>query len=473
MKFRFVPFLGLVLLSSPAFGQQPAAVGPLARQLNDAFASVYEKIAPAVVVIEVKGGTEMAVPGLPEGMEFFFRGPDGGPIPSRPEQGSGFITSPDGYIMTNYHVVESAVTEGGITVRLQDGRKFPATLVGADKKSDIAVLKIEAEKLPVAELGDSDAARVGQFAFAIGAPYNLPYTFTVGVISAKGRDDLPTASQTYEEYIQTDAAIHPGNSGGPLCDIEGKVVGVNALINGLNRGLGFAVPINIAREVSQQLIAQGRVSRSWLGIKIVGLEESEEAQQYFPNLQKGILVMNIEPNTPAYNSDLRPGDVILKVDGKAMARSRDLQREILTKKVGQTVQLELWRNGQVATIDLRTGEQPEKFLRASNRQDPAGMLSPRTVPQKKKNTPGGIHGLLVEDVPAAASVHGVRVADVEPDSAAAVAGLMPDDIISEAAGKPVRSREELQAVLSEAEMSRGVMFLIERNGQKTFKILKP
>ncbi len=472
MKLRILSFLGVVLLSGQVFSQQPAAVGPLARQLNDAFAGVYEKIAPSVVVIEVKGAAETSVPGLPEGLEFFFRGPDGRPIPGRPEQGSGFIISPDGYIVTNQHVLESVVAGEGVTVRLRDGRKFPASIVGTDKKSDIAVLKIEAENLPVAELANSDTVRVGQFAFAIGAPYDLPYTFTVGVISAKGRDEL-TSSQTYEEYIQTDAAINPGNSGGPLCDIDGKVVGVNALINGINRGLGFAVPINIARQVSDQLMAQGRVSRSWLGIEIVSLQDNEEARQDFPGLTAGVIVRNIEPGTPASDSELRAGDVILKVDGKPIARSRDLQREILSKKIGQTVQLELWRNGQTTTIALRTGEQPEKLLRASNRRDPGQFPPPRTVPQARKNTPGGIHGLVLENVGASASVPGVRVAEVEPDSAAAVAGLVSGDIITEAAGKAVRNRAELEAVLSETDLSRGVMFLLERNGQRTFKILKP
>ena len=471
MTLRIFPFLAAVLLSSPAFCQEPAAVGPLARQLNDSFAGVFEKVAPAVVVIEVKGAAETAVTGLPEGLEFFFRGPDGRPIPAPNDQGSGFVISQDGYIMTNHHVVESA-GEGGITVRLKDGRKFPATLVGSDKKSDIAVLKVDADQLPVAEFADSDTAKVGQFAFAIGAPYDLPYTFTVGVISAKGRDDI-TRSQTYEEYIQTDAAIHPGNSGGPLCDIDGKVVGVNTMISGINRGLGFAVPSNIAREISQQLMAKGRVARSWLGIEIIGLEDNEEAQKYFPGLTKGVIVRNIEPNTPAYDSELRAGDVILKVDGKSIARSRDLQREILSKKIGQTVQLEIWRNDQTTTIGLRTGEQPEKLLRASNRQQPPRIPPARSAPATKKLTPGGIHGLLLESTPHSDSARGVHVAEVEPDSPAAVAGLMADDIITEAAGKPVNSREDLEAVLAGTDLSRGAMLLIERNGQKTFGILKP
>ena len=350
-------------LAGSAFAQNAAPSGTLARQLNDAFASVYEKVAPAVVVIEVKRSSDVSLNGLPEGLEFFLRRPDD--LPSQTNQGSGFIISPDGYILTNDHVVGDA-SEEGISVRLKDGRKYPASLIGMDDKSDLAVIKIDAKDLPVVELGDSDAARVGQFAFAIGAPFELPYTFTVGVVSAKGRTNL-TNSRSYEEYIQTDASINPGNSGGPLCDIDGRVIGVNTLIYRMNRGLGFAIPINLAKEVSRQLVSNGRVSRPWLGIEIVGIEESEALQRYFPDVQKGVVVNGIEPGTPASGSDLRAGDIILKVDDIPVSVSRDVQREILGKKVGQRVQLEVWRNGKVSLVSMPTGEQPQRVTRASNR----------------------------------------------------------------------------------------------------------
>lgn len=458
MKFRYFS-LALLALTASAVAQTPdPTTHPLARQMNDAFADVYEKVAPAVVVIGVRATADVAVPGLPEGLEFFFRGPDGQPIPQGPTEGSGFIISPEGHILTNHHVVASGVM-GEISVRLQDGRTFPATVIGADKKSDIAVIKIEANDLPSVELGDSDKARVGQFAFAIGAPYDLPYTFTVGVISAKGRNDFPY-SETYQEYIQTDAAIHPGNSGGPLCDLNGRVVGVNTMIKGINRGLGFAIPINIAKDVASQLMANGRVSRPWLGIGILGLEDSAEARAHFSSLKSGVLVRGVMPDTPAFNSPLQTGDVILKVDGKAVGRSRDFQREILGKKIGEAVNLEFWRDGQISTCVVQTGEQPEQFIRtavsAPRKADPEGSAGRYGLTPDRASTP----------------THGVRVENVVPDSAAAAAGVRPGDIIVEVAGDLVTTAENLEKALEKADARRGVLVLIDRDGQKTFAILK-
>jgi serine protease Do len=454
-----------LLAVGPLVAEQPAMQGALVRQLNDSFAQVYEKIAPAVVVIEVRRSSDVPVNGLPEGLEFFFRRqqPDRqGPI--MPDQGSGFIISSDGCILTNNHVVANAARDG-LVVKLKDGRKFPAALVGADPKSDLAVIKIEAADLPVAELGDSDAVRVGNFAFAIGAPEALPYTFTVGVISAKGRNDL-TSAPNYEEYIQTDASINPGNSGGPLCDIDGKVIGVNTLIAGMNRGLGFAVPINLVKNVAEQLVATGRVSRPWLGIGIKGIEESIALQNYFSALEKGVVVEQIEPNTPAYSSELREGDVILKVDSVPVAISRDLQREILSKKVGESVQLEVWRAGKTMTVAVQTGEQPDRLMRTSNLRRPPNFPPPT-------GNPSSFPGLTVQEPAADALSKGVVIADVAEGTAAAAAGLQPGDIITEAGGKPIRKKADLDAVFANSDMSRGVMIFIERQGARTYAILKP
>lgn len=455
---------------------QPASGGALARALNDSFASVYEKVAPAVVVIEVKRPGSNEVLSLPEGLNFLLRNPNGTQVPLTVDQGSGFVISADGYIVTNQHVVSNAV-ENGIKVTLQDGRKFAAELVGLDEKSDIAVLKIEGKDLPTVELADSDDVRVGQFAFAIGAPFDLPYTFTVGVVSAKGRSNL-IDTPDYQEYLQTDASINPGNSGGPLCDIDGKVVGVNTLISGMNRGLGFAIPMNMAKSAADQLIATGKVSRPWLGISIESLDENEMLRSQFPDLSDGVVVRDIQPNTPAYQSELRAGDVILKVDGVTVSKARDLQKEILAKSIGQQVKLEVSRNGRNVDLVVQTGEQPSRMIRASNRRYPAPQADPSTQWQERQRPgkPGQRsdgQGLGLRDARLDNGNVGALVTEVADGSAAAAAGLMPGDIVTEAGGKPIRSAADLQALLAQSDASRGVMLMVDRRGQKTYAILKP
>src|SRR5256885_2305836 len=235
----------------------------------------------------------------------------------------------DGFIYTNFHVVEGA---DEIAVKLKDGREFKAKVVGTDEKTDIAVIKIEATDLPVAQFADCEAVRVGQFAFAIGAPFKLDYTFTYGVISGKGRSKLlATGGYSISDYLQTDASINPGNSGGPLCDIDGKVVGMNTLINGLNRGLGFAIPSNLANEIGQQLIAGHKIVRPWLGIRIESLGDDPSIRDLFKGLEKGVVVRTIEADAPAYKSDLRPFDVIIQVDNSPVSSDTQLQHEILKK----------------------------------------------------------------------------------------------------------------------------------------------
>ncbi len=281
MRFLFaLIFSGTLSVSSLLAQETSSTVPPAAAEsgkdvvhaLNNAFAKVFEIVAPSVVIIEVSKKNDGN-----EGFNFddlFFQGqPDDnsqqrGPRNLQPIQseGSGFVVRPDGYIFTNFHVVEGAEH---VDVKLKDGREFPAKVVGTDEKTDIAVIKIDAKDLPVVQMGDSDAVRVGQFAFAIGAPFKLDYTFTYGVVSGKGRSKLFTnGGYSISDYIQTDASINPGNSGGPLCDIDGKVIGMNTLINGLNRGLGFAIPSNLANEIGQQLVAGKKIARPWLGIRI-------------------------------------------------------------------------------------------------------------------------------------------------------------------------------------------------------------
>src|SRR6201993_2378781 len=275
--------------------------------LNNAFAKVFETVAPSVVIIEISKKNDNETSAFED---LFFQGPPDENNPRRNQrnlqpiqsEGSGFIVRPDGYIFTNFHVVEAA---DKIDVKLKDGREFSAKVVGTDEKTDVAVIKIDAKDLPFAQLGDSDAVRVGQFAFAIGAPFKLDYTFTYGVISGKGRSKLFTnGGYRISDYIQTDASINPGNSGGPLCDIDGKVIGMNTLINGLNRGLGFAIPSNLVNEIGQQLVAGKKIARPWLGIRIESVGDNPNTRDLLKGIDKGVVVRTIEADAPASRGKL-------------------------------------------------------------------------------------------------------------------------------------------------------------------------
>src|SRR5438128_6544139 len=392
-------FGGSMLAATPEIAPTPTVPAAAAEQgkdvvhqLNNAFAKVFETVAPSVVIIEISKKNDNETSAFED---LFFQGPPDESNPRRnprnlrpiQSEGSGFIVRPDGYIFTNFHVVEAA---DRIDVKLKDGREFQAKVVGTDEKTDVAVIKIDAKDLPYAQLGDSDAVRVGQFAFAIGAPFKLDYTFTYGVVSGKGRSKLLQArGYSISDYLQTDASINPGNSGGPLCDIDGKVIGMNTLINGMNRGLGFAIPINMAKEIGAELIAGHTLVRPWLGIRIETLGDDSEIRDLLKGAEKGVVVRIIEANAPAYKSDLRPFDVITHVAGAPVETDSQLQHEILKKKIGQNVDLIVWRKGQTVHVPVKTGELPNEIARASNEPVQPG-------PQKPEDT--GKFGLQVQEI---------------------------------------------------------------------------
>lgn len=486
MKPLIVSASLLAILASSLPAQQPAAPptpvsaatpGPALsgtlRQMNNSFADVFEKVSPAVVVIESQTATPVSIPGLPQGLEFFLQTPDGKPVGEHPNVGTGFFFRPDGYILTNFHVVENS---SSVSVKLHDGRKFSAAVIGGDPRSDIAVLKVEGKDFPVAGLGDSDAVRVGEFAFAIGTPMDLPYTFTVGVISAKGRHLQIGGGY---EFIQTDASINPGNSGGPLCDIDGNVVGINALISGTNRGLGFSIPINTAKDIADQLLTKGRVIRPWLGISIAGIQESAYLQQQFPALGKGVVVSRIEAGAPVESSDLQAGDVILKIDGSEVGLASDLQHEILSKKIGQQIDLEVWRAGRLVRVSVKTGEQPDPFVRVSTQ--PRRQRTPKSPASANIHQPSSPGFSFRDATPEALKEFGITrqarggvvISEVEARSPAAVAGLEPGDVITEAGGRPVLTHKDVEEALNALSPDRGILLLLERSGSRTFAILKP
>jgi len=467
--------------SAPVAGSPPAA-RDLLHQLDDAFVSIFEKVAPAVVIIEADkkpAGDEQD-----QNFDFYFHSPEGGegghqhmPEPSVRSEGSGFIFRPDGYIYTNYHVIEDA---DKIDVKLRDNRHFSARVVGTDERTDIAVLKIETTNLPIVTLVDSDSVRVGQMCFAIGIPYNLDYSFCRGIVSGKGRGNL-TSSATkpmYEDYIQTDAFINPGNSGGPLFDIDGRVMGMNTLINGLGRGLSFAIPSNMLSDVGTDLIATGRVSRPWLGIQVRALsdeiEDAAAGSERFRGLNDGVYIETIEANAPAYKSDLRPMDVITKVDGVAVMSAHDLQHEILRKKVGQSVALSVWRAGKSFDISIVTDELPadltkvaETHFEAKTRPSDSTSYGLQFAPPHPAST-GQTQPVRDKLNPPGSSA---TVTAIISGSPAARADIRPGDVITSVDGKPVTDAISCLQIIVAHRGGTGPAITFLRGEQKASAVL--
>lgn len=455
-------FLCLAVLGH---AQDPAAKASV-RALGDAFASVYEKVAPSVVVLEVTKMGDAASANAAV-WDLLFPGqqePDPQPRVEESE-GSGFIIREDGYILTNAHVIEDADPERGIVARTKDGKRWPLAVVGIDDKTDLAVLKADAKGLPAVEWGDSEKARIGEFVCGIGAPFELDYTLTVGVLSAKGRSNL--TDTIYEDYLQTDAAINPGNSGGPLCDLDGRVVGVNTLINGLSRGLSFAIPAKLAREVSGELISKGRVVRPWLGIRISTLGEEPDLQRIM-GIEKGVLVKTIEPDAPAARSELRPTDIIVAIDGQEVETARDLQKAILRKNVGQKVDLKVWRrntrDSSLRQIAVTTGELPESPF--EGRRKMSAAPTPRE-PEDADKTGAAFWGLEMEKAP-----EGARVVEVDPGSPAAVAGVEPGDVVTGIGADSVTDEATFLEAMKKIGRDEAAVLMIEREGKKSYAILK-
>jgi serine protease Do len=456
---------GLAGTGEPTGG--PVTARDLAHLLNQAYESVYDREAPAVVVIDVakEGKPENGNNPL-EGFDFFFRGPHGdeGESPADQSEGSGFFIRADGYILTNNHVVDEA---GKIEVKLKDGRTFQAKMIGTDDRTDVAVIKIEAAGLPTVDLADSDEVKVGQLVCAIGAPYKFDYTFTTGVVSAKGRNEL--LADKYEDYLQTDAAINPGNSGGPLCDLDGRVIGMNTLIHGLNRGLGFAISSNLARQISDQLISSGRIVRPWLGIIIESLTEQNRGDAV-RGIDKGVVVRTIQADTPAAKSDLRPADVITDVDGIAVGSSRELQREVLKKRVGDQVMLGVWRSGKKLTVPVKTEELP-----SDNNQ----LATALPAPPPPAEQAAGTYGLQVQDLTpelkgelGVKSDRGVVVTGVSPNSPASAADIQTGDVITEVGRTAVTDTSSFERVVGDQKGSLNLLLLLDRKGVKTYSIVR-
>jgi Do/DeqQ family serine protease len=353
--------------------------GGLADTLQNAFAGVAQQVRPTVVNIGTIQRSKSRRPMGPQPgsddpffQEFFKQffgaeGPGQRPEFRQPSLGSGVIIDKRGLVLTNFHVIKGA---DEITVRLNDKREYRGKVLGTDPKTDLAVLRFDPDhELPVAALGDSDALRVGEWAIAIGNPFGLDQTVTVGVISATGRSDVGVA--TYENFIQTDASINPGNSGGPLLNLKGEVIGVNTAIVATGQGIGFAIPINMVRRVVDQLVEKGKVVRGWLGVALQPLSP-ELAQTYGLTDTTGALVASTVPGSPAAAAGLQQGDVILTYEKTAVADYHQLQRLVAESRVGTSVTLEVFRKKQKVKVSLKVAEVPDERPRRPDGKSPGG-----------------------------------------------------------------------------------------------------
>ena len=429
------------------------------------YADVVDRVAPAVVTI--RSSRRVRAPQqFPFFDDPFFRQFFGGTLPRnggtevRQALGSGVIVRSDGHILTNHHVIDGAED---IRVDLISRRTYSATLVGSDPPSDLAVLKISAGDLPVLELGDSDQVRVGDVCLAVGNPLGVGQTVTAGIISAKGRV-TGLSNGSFEDFLQTDAPINQGNSGGALVDTRGQLIGINSQIlspNGGNIGIGFAIPSNMARSVLNQLVGKGKVQRGMIGVSIQPVT-SDLAQSMGMPAARGILVNSANPGGPAEKAGLKAGDVILQLNGKDVSDTNEFRNQIAATAPGTEVILSIWRSGAQQQVRVRLGE-----------------LTPETAAAREQGAPGGGAGgrlgITVEPVTADLAAQlglrrgtqGMVVTEVDPAGPAGRAGIQAGDVIQEVNRQPVRSVEEIRTALQRSG-DRPPLLLINRDGQTVF-----
>ncbi|MGB5438049.1 MAG: DegQ family serine endoprotease [Gammaproteobacteria bacterium] len=438
------------------------------------FTGLVKDTRAAVVNISTTQKVKSGMPQLPEGFEIpefpkdspfgdlfrhFFDQDDDMPLYRDAKSlGSGFIISPDGYVLTNYHVVQNA---DEIIVRLSDRRELVAELIGDDKRSDVALLKIDASNLPVAKIGKASDLEVGEWVLAIGSPFGFDLSATAGIVSAKGRS-LP--SENYVPFIQTDVAINPGNSGGPLFNQHGEVVGVNSQIysrTGGYMGLSFAIPIEVAMDVVDQLKTTGKVSRGWLGVLIQDVT-LDLAESFGMNRPRGALVAKVLPKSPAEDAGIRVGDVIVAFDGKPVSTSSSLPPIVGSSKVGVKIPVDVIRGGKTVVVKVKLGELPEDEAQASS-EEPAA---------EKVNRIGlGVIDLTDEQLAELEIDYGVLVDNVV-NGAASRAGIRKGDVILSIDNTAVKNVRQFQSTVSKLPAGRSVAVLLQRNGSPTFLAFK-
>ncbi len=474
--------LKVVVVMLAALCSTAYATSPLLKEIETAFIELGEKVRPTVVYIEVEREAQSGMESLPlpPGLEEFlpfFRGPQNPEgQPNRPQMrrmpralasGSGFIYDKRGHIITNNHVVADAKS---VNVKLWNGKSYDATVVGRDPQTDLAVIKIEPDiDLPVATLGDSSTLRVGQFAMAAGNPARLEGSLSFGHITAlgRGRQDairLPDPVLRFMDFIQTDAAINLGNSGGPLCNIDGEVIGINIAIVWGAESIGFAIPVNTAKKVVPQLISKGKVVRGFLGVQIDDASNFAEADN-LPD-GKGAYVVSVIPDKPAAKAGIQVYDVIRKVNGQPVENASDLTFKIAEVPPGQTVTLEIWRDGKPIEIQAQLDELSEDQLaQASGVGAQGGEDSLGLRVQSLTND-------MLEALGLDPGTKGVIVTSVAPDSPAEKAGISENDVIVEVAKQPVDSAQRFEEIIKQnSEPGRAILFRVLRGPNRTPVIL--
>jgi serine protease Do len=453
--------------STPAAAEAPLPAAPADAAANPAappsFAAIAQKLSPSVVNIKVaKKVDQVGLGETPDGpsQDFFERFFPGAPMPpgshgprTRKGMGSGVIISPDGYVLTNNHVVEGAKE---VVVTLADRKEYRGRIVGTDPQTDLAVLKIEArETFPASSLGNSDDLKVGDWVVAIGNPFGLDRTVTAGIVSAKGR---VIGAGPYDNFIQTDASINPGNSGGPLLNMQGEVVGINTAIVVQGQGIGFAIPVNIIKPLIPQLETKGRVTRGFLGVNIQAVTPALAKSLNLPD-QKGALVADVNPEAPAAQAGLKRGDVIVAYNGQEVADSQSLPARVAATPVGQQAIVTVRRDGQLLELPVKIGELPSQLAAPV---DPAAS----SQPARQK------WGLQLRDLDPqlAARLHlksaqGVVVVAVQPGSRAAESGVQQGDLILEVNRQPVSSVNDLMARIKDQDQ---LLLLVQRQNAKLF-----
>jgi len=444
----------------------PVALG----NFTNGFASVLKPALPAVVNIHSSKIVRSQGQNSPFFNDPLFRqffgdqfGQQGPQTQREQSLGSGVIVAADGTILTNNHVIDGATD---IKVQLADKREFKAKLVGTDPKTDIAVLKIDATGLPTLPLGDSTNIQVGDLVFAIGDPFGIGETATMGIVSATGRGGL--GIENYEDFIQTDASINPGNSGGALIDIRGNLVGINTAIlsggSGGNQGIGFAIPINMARRVMDQILTNGKVVRGYLGVYIQDATP-DLAKQFGLSSGTGVLIGDVTAGTPAAKAGLKKGDIILKLNGKPVDSRNDLQIQISQMAPGTKVTLDVWRDGKSIPFEVTLGELPEKGPQTGQSEGGGNTTLDGVEVQTLTSD-------IAQQLNLPASTQGVVVTNVDQASSAAAAGLQRQDVIQEVNHHPVANVAEFRQAIQSAG-SQPVLLLINRGGITNYIVVEP